>query len=148
MLAPEVEPEPELRAGRARAGVEVAATERQEALEGRRVAILRALVAGELRRGLLELTLRGEDASPACERLEDAFFDAQALLLQIPDRRACRRACDRALVRLLEAGHDPEQRRLADAVRADEPCPRLRAEREGDLIENDLGAAVLRDAGE
>ena len=55
---------------------------------------------------------------------------------------------DGALVRLLETGDDPEQGRLADAVRPDETGPRVRAERETDLIENDLGAAVLRDAGE
>ncbi len=37
---------------------------------------------------------------------------------------------------------------LAHAVRPDQPDARLRADGERDLIENDVGAVVLADAGE
>ncbi len=58
------------------------------------------------------------------------------------------RPLDRALVRLVEPGREAEQRRLARAVRADEPEPRARAERQVDAVENGLGAERADDACE
>ena len=52
----------------------------------------------------------------------------------------------RALVRLVEPGEQAEQRRLAGPVRADEPEPRARAERQVDVVENGAGAERTDDA--
>src|SRR6185312_3280521 len=127
--------------------VEVPAPEREESLERRGISILCRRSLGELARRPLELVLRREDAGAAREREEDGLAHCGPLLLEVPDRDGRRRARSGALVRLLEARDDPEQGRLADPVRADETGSGVRAEHETDLIENDLGAAVLRDAG-
>src|SRR5262249_43924349 len=69
------------------------------------------------------------------------------LLCEVADRERRRRAADATCVRLLEPGEQAEQRRLARAVRADEPDPRTRRHDEADVLEDDLGSVRLRDSG-
>src|SRR6185437_9868442 len=69
------------------------------------------------------------------------------LLREVPDAERGRRASDAARVRLLEAGEQAEQGRLAGAVRADEPDPRTRRHDEADIRDDDLGSKRLRDSG-
>ena len=148
VLAGEIDLEPEIRARAASPRLEVSAAEREESLERRGIAILCRSSTCKLTRRVLELALRRDDARAAREGDEDALARTGSLLLEVADRGRGRRARDGALVRLLEAREDPEQGRLADTLRADETGPGVPSERETDLIDNDLGAAVLRDAGE
>src|SRR5205085_9031415 len=69
------------------------------------------------------------------------------LLREVPDAERRRRASDTSRVRLLEAGEQAEQGRLAGAVRADEPDPRTRRHDEVDIREDSLGSVRLRDSG-
>ena len=69
------------------------------------------------------------------------------LLREIADRERRRRAPDATGVRLLQSGEQAQQRRLAGAVRADEPDPRARRHDEVDVREDDLGSVRLRDSG-
>ena len=145
----EVDDQPELRAHHARTRLEVAAAEGEEPLQRERVAILGALALGDGRRRFVQLPLRSGDAGAAGEGVEQRLaFAPPPLLRQVPRGQPLGRTRDRSGVRRLEAGEDPEQRRLADAVGADDAEPGVRADRERDLIENLLGAEVLRDACE
>ena len=70
------------------------------------------------------------------------------LLRHIPNGQPARRAGHGAGVGLLHPGCDPQERRLADPVGADDAdaCPRGHAE--GDVEEDRVGAVVLADAVE
>jgi hypothetical protein len=70
-----------------------------------------------------------------------------ALLREVADRERRRRGADAPVVRLLEPGQQPQQRRLPGAVRADEPDPRARRHDEVDAGEDDFGSVRLRDSG-
>jgi hypothetical protein len=70
------------------------------------------------------------------------------LLGQVADGQRRGRARDRPGVGCLEPGCQSEQRRLADAVRADEAEALLGADRQRDVGENGAGAVVSGDAGE
>ncbi len=126
-----------------------AASERDETIERRRVAVVCGDSLGESAGRVLELALRIGDPDPARERRQNGGARLlPSLLLEVADRQPLGCTRDRSGVRLLVPGDDPQQRRLADAVRPDEADARLRADGERDLIENDLGAVVLADAGE
>ncbi len=146
-----VERDREAELGRDRAGprVEIAAAERDEAVQGARVSIVRVLAGGQGRRGLLELALGRRDAGPACERLEQRLaLAALVLLRQVARGQRERRPRDAAGVGHVQPGEKPEQGRLADPVRADDAEPPLGRDRERDAVENCRGAVVLRDAVE
>ena len=51
------------------------------------------------------------------------------LLLEVADRQRLGSTTDDTAVGQLHSGHEPEQRRLADTVRADEADPRTRTDR-------------------
>ena len=53
---------------------------------------------------------------------------------------------DLSLVRLVEAGEDPEQRGLADPVRPDQRDPRARRHDEVDVVQDAAGTVGLGDA--
>ena len=90
---------------------------------------------------------RGSDARAAREVGEQRLARARvALLRQVPDGQGGRAAPDRAAVRNVEAGEELEQRRLAGAVRPDEPDPCLGRHDEIDVREDDLGSMRFRDA--
>ena len=134
--------EPELRAGGAGAGLEIGAAEREEALERSRVRI-GAPVGGVP----LDVRLRLRDASTTGEVREQRLArPAVVLLRQIADGERGGRPLDAALVRLVQPSEQPEQRRLARPVGADEPEPRARAERQIDVVENGAGAERADDA--
>ena len=134
----------ELGADRSGACLEVAAAERQEALE-------RGGVASGLHSAVCRFTaaLGVRDAGAPRQVAEQRLAGAPVVLLrQVADRERGRRPLDRALVRLVEPGGEAKQRRLARAVRADEAEPRARAERQVDAVENGLGAERAADAVE
>jgi hypothetical protein len=146
---PEVEREPELGTDASRASVEVAASERQIAVERGRVAILRGLAARESRCGVLELPLRPADPCSTPERVEDRLAELGAtLLLEVADRHGSGRARHGSPVRSLGTRHDSQQGRLADPVRADQTDPGAWPDRQGDVVEDDLSAIALRDVRE
>ena len=123
--------------------------DRHEAVECGRVAVVRGEPGRESVRRLLELPLRLVDPGLTGEPGEYRESRLRhALLRQVADGRPLGRARHRPIVRGLVTGDDPEQRRLAHAVRPHQADARLRADAERDLIENDLGAVVLADARE
>ncbi len=130
--------------------LEVVGAERHDVVERHRVAVTcRVAPVRERVRRLLELTLGRGHARTAREDVEDRLARLEEpLLIEIADGQLLRRAYDRARVGTLEPGDDPEQRRLARAVGPDEADPGPWADGECDLIENDLGAVLLADAGE
>ena len=147
---PAVEPdvEPELREHGGRARLQVAAAAGEECVE--RVVVVR----GELRLGAeprgepVHPLGRGGDSGAPCEVCEQRLaVERVALLRQVADGERRRVAPDDSAVRLVLAGEQPEQRRLARAVRPDEPDPRMRRHDEVDAGEDDVGSVRLRDAG-
>jgi hypothetical protein len=99
----------------------------------------------------------GRDRVEAVEQVAerpDAVLDVAAdvlgrielrLLLEQPDRRG-RRELRPTARRLVAAGHDPEERRLAGAVRSEDADLRPGQEREGDVVEHlSLRAVELLD---
>ena len=144
-----VDAEPEVGAHRPGARLEVVRAERHHAVERDRVAVVRLIAASERLRRLLELLLRCRHSGAAGENGEDRLARLeQPLLVEVPDGQALRSPRHRAGIRPLEPGDEPEQRRLARAVRAHEADAGLRADGERDLIEDELGAVLLADAGE
>ena len=84
---------------------------------------------------------------PRHERLLDhrarAGFGVElGLLREVADRQAPAHA-EGAAVRRLDAGEDLRERRLAGAVGADEPDLLAAREREGRVVEDDLGTERL-----
>jgi hypothetical protein len=67
------------------------------------------------------------------------------LLCEIADRQVRRRAAHRSGVRLFETGEDPQQRRLARAVRADETDARAVSDDDRHVLQDDLRTVVLGD---
>ena len=70
------------------------------------------------------------------------------LLRQVGDRQRRRIQRDGPAVGCLLAREQAQDRRLPDAVRADEADAGVRADLEGGVLEHDLGSVGLRDAGE
>ena len=138
----------ELGADGSRTRGEVRTAEREVALERMCVRLDRLRIVGDLRRQAIELFPRGRDSAPACEVLLDGLVRvAVSLLREISDREVGRRAADSASVHFLQPGEDAQQRRLPDAVRADEPDPRTRRNDDGDVLEDALRAVALRYVG-
>ena len=136
--------EPELGTDRPGAVLEVAPTEREEALERE------AVRTGIPRFGVpLDGLLRIGHPRAAGEVAEQRLSGSSVVLLrQVADRDRRWSPLDAALVRKLDPGEEPQQRRLAGAVSADDAEPRARPERQVDAIENGGGAVRLDDAGE
>ena len=136
--------EPELGAGRACPGLEVGTAERKEALERGRVGV------GAPGGGVpLDSRLRlGDAGAPRQVREQRLAGTPVVLLRQVADGQRRRRSLDATLVRLVEPREQPEQRRLAGAVGADEPEPRARPESQVDMVENGAGAERTDDAVE
>jgi hypothetical protein len=96
---------------------------------------------------VLELILGGGDARPPSEITPQGLaLDGIDLLRQPPDLERPRGALDRAAVGKLEPGEDAQQRRLADAVGADESDAASGPHGEVDFVEDDRRAVRLRDA--
>ncbi len=148
----EVDAEPDPRAGHRRARVEIAAAEREEPREGRVVAVghrvCRLRVAGKSVCRCLELALgRGDAGQPGQPRAKRLAGPALRLLPEMGDRRPRRIERDDARIGRLLAGEQPQDGRLADAVRPDEPDARARTDLERRVLEDDLCSVGLRDAG-
>ncbi len=125
------------------------AAESDDAVERHRVAVGGVLASSERQRRVLEVAFRFRDPCPARQNLQDRLSRLErALLVEVSDVEALGSPRHDALVRLLEAGDDPEQGRLAHAVRSEQPDAGAWADRERYLVENELGAVVLADAGE
>ena len=93
--------------------------------------------------------LRVGDARAPREIVEQRLAGpAVVLLRQVADGQRVGRPLDGARVRLVEAGREPEQRRLARPVGADEAEPGARPERQIDAVENGTGAERTDDACE
>ncbi len=136
--------EPELGARRSGSRLEVGAPEREEALErgGVGLGAPDGGVALDVRFGL-------GDAGAAGQVREQRLAGAPVVLLrQVPDGQRGGRSLDAALVRLVEPAEQPEQRRLAGPVGADETEPRARPERQVDVVENGAGAERADDVVE
>jgi hypothetical protein len=119
--------------------MEIGAAERDEPLERHGVVVREAL----------ELRLGGGDAGPAGDIGEDGLAGlCVRLLLEIADRQRRRRAGYPPAIRLLEPRHDPEQRRLADPVRADDADPAAGRHRERHVREDERAGKALRDVTE
>ena len=100
-------------------------------------------------RGGLEIRGRGGDAGSPAEEAEEGLTLARIWLLREiadPDRR--RLAGDGARVRLLDAGQQPQKRRLADAVRPDDPDASFGGNRERHVGEHERRAVGTAGAGE
>jgi len=80
--AVEVDREPELRAGRPGACLEVAAPEREEPLERRRVAVLRRLPPRERRGRVFQLSLSSGHSSSPRQRLEQGLVSSRSTVLR------------------------------------------------------------------
>ena len=145
----ELDVEAELGADGARPRVEVAAAEREEPLERERVRLaggrIRREGGGAVGERLLRVRDPGAARKVAAHRL---VRPCVRLLRQVPDGQRRRRARDRPRVGRLEPRCEPEQRRLAHAVRADEAEALLGADRQRDVGEDGAGAVVSGDAGE
>ena len=134
----------ELGADRPRPGLEVCATESEEPLQRRSVGVRAPVSRVPLDRGL-----RVGDARASREVGQQRLAGpAVVLLRQVADGQRGGRPLDCARVRLVEAGGEPEQRRLACPVGADEAEPRARPERQVDAVENGTGAERADDACE
>src|SRR5881227_1412807 len=99
---------------------------------------------GHLVRQMLELVVQIADAPAAENRLVEhrpagAVFH---VLAEVADRQLLR-DLDRAFVGLLFARDQPEQRRLAGSVRADEPDRLAGIELERGVDEENLSAVLL-----
>src|SRR5581483_12215901 len=101
--------------------VEVAAAEREEPLECVRVRRSELGSLAEPRGEGLHLPLRGADAGAAREVVTYRLTGASVVLLRQEADRS--RPGHRSAIGLLLAREDAEERRLADAVRADDPDP-------------------------
>ena len=98
---------------------------------------------------LLDGGLRVGDARAPREIVEQRLAGpAIVLLRQVADGQRVGRPLDGARVRLVEAGREPEQRRFARPVGADEAEPGARPERQIDAVENGTGAERTDDACE
>ncbi len=136
--------EAELGADRPGACLQVGAPERQETLERCGVCVRPPVV-----RVLLDVRLGSGDAgAPRQVREQRLAGTALVLLRQIADRERDGGPLDASLVRLVETGGEPQQRRLADPVGADEAEPRARPDRQVDAVEDGVGAEGADDAVE
>ena len=126
--------ETELAEDRARARVEVTAAQDEESRQRPLVAVVAGLARRERRRSFAQLLLRCGNTRAALEQPSQRLTPAcLGLLRQVADRERRRVVRDGPGVRLLEARQHPQQRGLADAVRADEPDAAARADAERDL---------------
>ncbi len=139
--------EAELGERRRRPHLEIAAAAREEGVE-RLVVLDRQLRLGREQLGEVVHARRGgRDARAAREVREQRLTrERVALLGQVADRERRRQAPHGAAIRHLQGREQPQQRRLADAVRPHEPDARVRRHDEVDVRENDLTSVGLRDA--
>ena len=146
--ATERDREAEIGADGAGARLEIPTAEREKPAQSSVVELGRVSSAGGESRGCpLELELGGGHAGSAPESVEQRFVRACFTLLRdIADGEIARRTRDRPAVGLVETCNQPQQRRLADAVWADDPEAAARPDTERDLIENRLGAVALGNA--
>ena len=136
------------RCARAR-GSKLSAPSDDKPIERLRVAIRGWLPVCQSTRGCFELPFRRRDTRALRKRVEHGDADLRCpFLLEIAHREPGGARAARPGVRLPRSGHDSQQRRLADAVGADQADACLRADGERDLIENDVRAEVLADARE
>jgi hypothetical protein len=97
----------------------------------------------------LEAALGLRDAGPPREVSEQRLPRPRVgLLRQVAGVELGGRARDRPGIRPLQAGEQPQQRGLPDAVRADEPEPAVVADRQRDVVEDGARAEVPGDARE
>ena len=140
-----VEPAAEADRGRdlARARREVGAAEREEAIERVGVRLCQPGIVAEPRGQLVHGRLHdGEPRSTREVGGERLAAEGGDLLRQIAHGAAPH---DVARFRLVDAREDAQQRRLADAVRPDDPDALAGVDRQGYTVENLDGGEALRD---
>jgi hypothetical protein len=97
----------------------------------------------------VELPFGCADSRLPRESVENRFSRSPLRLLrEVADRQQLRDTRDGSGVRLFETREQTQKRRLADAVRADDPDPSARTHGECDLIDDRVCTEMLRDAGE
>ncbi len=124
-------------------GIEIGSARREVPVEGGavRVGDDGVITRGrQRRRGALEFQLGRGDAGSSGEELEQGLVTPVRLLRQVSDPQRRRRRHHRAPIGLIEPGEDAQQRRLANAVRADDPEPRARSDRQADPVEDEDAA--------
>ncbi len=143
----ELDAEAELGEHGRRARVEVGAATLEVRVERLRVRLSQVGLGREPCGEPVHQRRRSADARPPREiAVERLACQRITLLRQMPDREQRRVAPDRAGVRRVEAAEQPQQRRLAGAVRPDEPDARVRRHDEIDVREDDVCSVRLRDA--
>ena len=142
-LAVRAAAEPDVVEHRGRAGVEVLAAEREEAVERVGVGAGELVLVGEPRGELVHLLLGRADAGAPREVAADGLAGAGLeLLRQVADRAG---ADHPAGVGRLQAGEHAQQRRLADPVRADDADAVARGDDERHAVQHLDGGIALRD---
>ena len=104
------------------------------------------LVSGELGRDRVEMRRAGPDRGPEVGRGHERRVEVRLLGEQAERQPAL--PGDLAAVGLVDAGGDPEQRRLAGAVRPDEPDAVADRDRRRDRVEDDERPDLPPDAGQ
>ena len=128
-----------------RARFEIAAATREEGVERLRVGMRLLGLVCEARGKRVHPPLGlGDAGTPREIRAQCLARERIALLRQVAHRTG---RPNRAAIGRVEPGEQPQERRLAGAVRPHEPDPRLRRHDEIDAVEDDLGAVTLRHAG-
>ena len=120
------------------ARVEVVTTEREELVERVGVRLGLGGIGGHRIGEAVKLRARSRDPGAAREVVAQRLARARVRLLgQEADGQRLRRPLDHPGVQGDLSGERPEQRGLADAVRADDPEPVPRRHRDGDLVEDE-----------
>ena len=144
----ELDGETELGERRGGARLEIAAAAREEGVERVVVVAGQLRLRGEPRGELVHPLRRGRDTGAAGQVREQRLVRKRIPLLgQVADGERRRVAPHRPPVGLLLPGEQAQQRRLAGAVRADEPDPRARRHDEVHAVEDDVCSVRLRDGG-
>jgi hypothetical protein len=121
------------------ARVEVGGTQRQPSIEGIRVPVVRARFGRRQRRGrCIEFGLRGCDATaPRQERADGFARRSIGFLREQAHVGGAGRDLHGSPIEVDTSGERPEQRRLADAIRADEADAVTGGQGEIDIVEHD-----------
>ena len=138
----------EIRADSARARFEIRPPEREKSSQCRVIAVVTSRRAFGKRNGfVLELHLGSRDSGAPPQRFEQRLgLSSLSLLRNETDGKPGRFQRHLPGIGLITSCDQAQQRRLADPVRPDHAETAAGADSEADILENRLGAVVLRDA--